>query len=986
MELKAQTSINIENIIIDSKLRNNNIICIQQDEQGFLWIGTDWGLYKYDGYTFKEYLVTTNPSIIHNNVKSLLLEGNNLWIGTKGGISILNTENNTIIASYSSKDSVLADNYVTKIIKDKKEGIWVTYATNKISKYLGNNQFQHFNILTEGIDELFKVTEIIETTSNVFYLKMVCETTNVFAIVEAKIIDNIIRTTLIKQTTEDVLFFFSKKDTPYLIESNKLFKYNVTLKKLEFQRELFQNNEDFAKISTVYKDAKANIFVGTKINSFYNLNNKTFEPENIVYINQEKSWINSFFIDNSNLMWVATTGGLFKIKNNPILFKKYLYEKSVGNRNKMRSIIQDKEGAIYAVNQKALFKYDTILNKFKNQHWIVDEKIANPYALLEYDEYSFLVGTQNSGINIYDKKANTSVPFLKSYQTLSSNHVTKLLKDEQDILWIGTLDGLHYYDKKHDSLLKVVDNDSINSVEIQEIVHDIKTIKPHEFWVGTSTGLYYLNVNDSVFPLKINIKKIEKVPYTIRCLYIENNIIWVATQTNGVVKYNIINEETELIDTSDGLSDNTVYSILKGDENELWIGTFNGLSRYAIDQNQFLNYYEYNGLANNEFNSSSQLKASNGDLYFGGQNGISVVDLNKFKSDSTSYKLNVSSVYYYDSKNDKNIEIGVDNTDLQQIALPNNPSFLTFEFSLTDYFEPKNNIYKYKVLGLQNEWSVLNNSNVLTFTNFPSGEYVLEVMASTNYGNWNKETILLPIKVEEIYYKTWWFFASWGILTFLLFYVFRRYELNNIKKMEKLRLRISKDLHDELGSALTGIAIRTDLINENIDEETKNKFLKEISIESRSAVDSLSDIVWALDSTNNSIQDLYDRMESILFKLLTPLKIRYFFTPYEVNKNLGLKPDDKQQLFLIFKEAITNIVKHSNATFVDVTITKEVGKLKLKIHDNGTVFKNEKHSLNGKGIKNMKLRADKMNSELKITINKGFIIELWFDYSIGKTT
>jgi signal transduction histidine kinase len=204
--------------------------------------------------------------------------------------------------------------------------------------------------------------------------------------------------------------------------------------------------------------------------------------------------------------------------------------------------------------------------------------------------------------------------------------------------------------------------------------------------------------------------------------------------------------------------------------------------------------------------------------------------------------------------------------------------------------------------------------------------------------------------------------------------------------MEKLRLRISKDLHDELGSSLTGVAIRADLINEQIDQETKNKFLNEISIQSRSAVDSLSDIVWALDSTNNSIQDLYDRMESILFKLLTPLKISYSFTPYEVNKYLGLKPDYKQHLFLIFKEAVTNIVKHSNATNVDVTITKERRKLKLKIHDNGTNFKNEKNSLNGYGIKNMKSRADKIKGELKITVKDGFIIELWFDYLTQKPT
>jgi len=226
----------------------------------------------------------------------------------------------------------------------------------------------------------------------------------------------------------------------------------------------------------------------------------------------------------------------------------------------------------------------------------------------------------------------------------------------------------------------------------------------------------------------------------------------------------------------------------------------------------------------------------------------------------------------------------------------------------------------------------------------------------------------------------WWFISVISVLILLLFYLVRKYELGNIKKMEQLRLRISRDLHDELGSSLTGIAIRSELIKEEIDEKIKNEFLNEISVQSRSAVDSLSDIVWALDAANNRIEDLYDRMESILFQLLAPVNIQYTFSPLEIKYVVGLKQDAKQHLFLIFKEAITNIVKHSNATIVAVTITKEKNKIKLTIHDNGSNIQENGDRLNGHGLKNMKLRAEKINGILNISTINGFMLELWFDF------
>jgi len=976
---KAQEITTNENVISEIELQNHNILCITQDTQGFLWIGTSSGLYKYDGYSFKEYLVKTNPSIINNNVIALLVDGDNLWIGTKGGITILNTKTNKT-ESISDK---LTNIYVTNLYRDKSNNIWVGYNSNDVSKHLGDYKFQHFDLNIRKENDFFSVRGIVEPIPNTFYYKMVCEISNFITILEVKHNLNSITTNVIAEDIKDSnVLLFSKDSALFVIRDDTIFSYSAENQKYKYVKKIF--DKDTIQNLNIFIDNDSKIYLGTKKSSFYNLNKETLLPENYSLINRDASWVNNFFLDNSGLLWVGTSNGLYKVKKRKKLFKKYLSNSNSKPPNKIRSIIQDSIGDIYAVNELDLFKFDSISDNFQNVNVKNKNVFDSPNTLLENDTNTLLVGTQNSGIHIYDKNTNIFKSFLKENKKLETNQVIKLCRDKQNILWVGTLDGLHYFDYKKDTLVKIIDFGKQNFSEIEEAVYNIKPFKENQIWVGTGTGLYHLKVDYSVFPLKIDVEKVKNIPNTVRSILIDDDILWIATQTEGVIKYNSKTLETVFINESNGLASNSVFSILKGENSEIWIGTLKGISRYNITTKQFLNYYDYDGLADNKFTANSQLRTKKGELFFGGQNGISSFNPIDFKSDSTNVNLNITSISWFGSNRDSKTILDVDNSNIQPLELPFTNSFINFEFSLTDYFKPQNNTFKYRILGLHNDWRMLKESNVLSFTNFPPGQYNLEVMASTNYGKWNNQMINLPIIVAEVYYKEWWFLTLWGALTLLIFYSMRKYELRHMKNIEELRLRISRDLHDELGGALTGIAIRSELVSEEIDKGKKKEYLEEISLQSRAAVDSLSDIVWALDSTNNSIQDLYDRMESIMFKLLTPLKINYSFNPLKGKKYISLKHKNRHHLFLIFKEAINNIAKHSNATHVNVKMVKEKNKINLTIKDNGTKISTFKDNLNGHGIENMKLRAKKINGKILINTEDGFTLEIWFDFSVRK--
>ena len=350
-----------------------------------------------------------------------------------------------------------------------------------------------------------------------------------------------------------------------------------------------------------------------------------------------------------------------------------------------------------------------------------------------------------------------------------------------------------------------------------------------------------------------------------------------------------------------------------------------------------------------------------------------------FVTDSINFKLNLNKISWYNSRK-KTTNINLIENDFTSITLPYDNAFVKFEFAFTNTSAINYNKFKYKLSGLYSSWRALEKTNELTFTHLPSGEYILEIVYSTDINKHKIKTFKIPIIVKQIYYKKSWFILALVCFLLLTFYCIRKYEMLHINKMEELKLKISRDLHDELGSAITGIAIKSDLLLEKIGLSSKEEILTQISEQSRLAVDALSDIVWVIDSRNNSIQNLSERMESVMYQYLAPLNISFKLKSLQNKKTLCINQDQRQHVFLIFKEAITNIMKHSNATNVFVSITKDKDNLKLTIKDNGTNIIHEYKTLNGNGIKNMKLRAEKINGEIQFIHNKGFTLNLLFNY------
>jgi signal transduction histidine kinase len=232
----------------------------------------------------------------------------------------------------------------------------------------------------------------------------------------------------------------------------------------------------------------------------------------------------------------------------------------------------------------------------------------------------------------------------------------------------------------------------------------------------------------------------------------------------------------------------------------------------------------------------------------------------------------------------------------------------------------------------------------------------------------------IPIKVRPIFFKTWWFVTLSVLLIGGLVYAFVHYRLQRLLEMERMRTRIAGDLHDEVGSMLSGLSMQAEIME--LDHEKSNAVrLHRISEISRMTLSKMRDVVWSIDSRRDQVKDLLDRMRENAEEMLTPKDIIFHFELGVLPLEKKLPVDERQHLFLFYKEAINNIAKHSNGTSVTIRIGHFADHFELYIHDNGSVSATTSSS-SGFGLQNLEMRAKKLGGTFLLNKEDGFKVGL----------
>jgi len=1023
--------IKFERLSIEHGLSQITVHAILQDSKGFLWFGTEDGLNRFDGYKFVTFRHDDNDStsISDNFIWSIIEDKSGfIWIGTNGGglnrYDYLSNSFTYYMHDPKNANSI-SENNIRKVFEDSGGELWIGTNSSGLCKFdRSQNKFiritsnKNPNSLSSNNIRFISEDEnknLWIATDGGGVNKFDKNTNKFFPYYSFIFNKNIIAAPVVwSLLNEGNIVWIGTYE-------NGLIKFNVKTGKVEnhFYRannnSLIQNN-----ITYILKDASRHLWICTEaglsilnINSgkFYNYRHNISDIKSI-----GNNIIRCAYSDKSNLIWLGTFGGGVNKINLNKKFKTYSHDPSDINsvsHNMIRAIYQDSGKNIWV---GTLGNGLNLLNKEKNkfEHFTADNSttsISNNIitSIWEDNEKNIWVGTWGGGLNKikFGVKPNKEhyiqniTYFLNNPNndySISSNIIQAIFQDSKGNIWVGTESGLDKYQKTNNRFIRYANQtDDINSLSDNRIQSKCIIEDKHgNIWVGTWRGLNRISIpqkNNSNKNNKLIFERFLRDPQDVNSLS-DNRIVslyedelrsnkdttflWIGTVGGGLNKLEIINSENSSAQIKykfthytekDGLPNNVVYGILGDKNGNIWLSTNNGISKFNPAQEAFRNYDISDGLQSNQFFWGAFHKTSDGELFFGGINGLNSFYPSELKENTYIPPVYITDCEIYNSQNQ--------NYKLNSYSQPNSISLfydsytLNFEFAALDFTTPEKNQYEYILEGYDEEWKSSGGKNTVTYTNISDGDYTFKVRGSNNDKVWNQQSASVQIKILTPFWKTWAFVAV-VFLTFLgLGIYFVTAQIKNILAVERLRTKIAADLHDNIGSSLTEISILSEVISTRLNgaEKDVQKSLGKISAKSRDLIDKMSDIVWLVNPKRDSLYDLILRLQDTYSELLAETNISFRSDNLKALENVSLQMEHRQHLFLIFKEAINNCITHSNCTEIYLNAKVNGRKLEMELSDNGNGY--ERKTSQGNGLDNMENRAALIGGKLYIDSSLG---------------
>lgn len=495
--------------------------------------------------------------------------------------------------------------------------------------------------------------------------------------------------------------------------------------------------------------------------------------------------------------------------------------------------------------------------------------------------------------------------------------------------------------------------------------------------IGSYNGLFIIPLDSHAISDDLDNLEEEFRNKHINFISVEEEDIIIGTMENGLFFYHILTAEIIQISRLTGLSSNAICGVIPDYKGNYWVSTYNGL--YVIDQQKNVSYsfFESDGINQNEFNRFSYLGRKD-KIYFGGINGILEIDLDKFiGKDTNAPSYLISSISYYDEKQKGQLSRHF-NGPVDKIILQ------PYQENLSIKFKPLNSIktlqpIRVRIKNKEYKWHNLGEDFTFQFPDFGGGRYSLEVEQKIQGSDWQKvETISIPVIMEMYFYETIWFkiLIIFSILSAL--YLYFRKSIQQVKEMENMRGQIASDLHDSLGSLLTGMASKAEVaLQRNPDNQNYNHFIKE----SNNALEIMRDAIWSINPDNDTLRNLVDRMKDFAFNMLNHKDIPVEYQ-IDIDKDSKIKPIWRREFYLIFKEAITNILKHAEPSVVRIQLTQDKKGISMIINNDGITssksFTSNNHNGLSMGLKTMTKRAENLNGGMthQVLDNNEFQIEI----------
>ena len=925
--LSAQVKI-FRNLTIEDGLAQSYVNAVYQDSKGYMWFGTLHGLTRWDGIYYRNYdlvdgLIGAGINVISED------NAGNVLIGTNLGLSLYK--------NYKLKNINFPENISSK-------DIYSFYTDSDNDTYIGLSKglikLSGEKIVNPYSDSIVKdkfVYTISGSKDGVIYLGvrglgLVKLEKNKFEIISESSLFNLSWGNS----------FFNKKDE-LIITTRKGFALYKN-GKIKFT-DLVGNDKNL-RIRKLFPGDNDQIFVSTNRGVMIYENGKT----DIIDIKNglKGNSVVTVFRDNSGVYYFGTQAEGVALYDGGRIFS--LNKETGFSSNRIYGISEGYDESVYiATYGGGIQKYDgkrvTVISEKKGfpSDNVNDVKKFDDKHIIAATDRGLVIWSKAGVKKIYDKKFG-----------FSSNFFREIFVDSDKTIYAVNHFGLHII--KNNKFTVIDKSKGLPTSNISSVYK----LLDGTILLGTENKGLVKVKNSKVSVID---KKDGLADNKVMCVYQSSDGSVLAGTQGGLT---IIKEgKIKVYNTLNGLTDNTIYGIGEDDYGNIYLTTNRGvdvISEFSEEINVH-NISMKNGLAGNECNARGIYKDVKGRMWIGTLKGTSCYDPSKDNSAKTPPEIKITSVRLYD-------EIVWEYYDNKNLIFEPDQNYLRFRFLGVNLTAPEQVKYQYRLTNVDPEW-VETDVRFARYANLSNGDYTFEVRSKNDGGNWSGVK-RVNFTIQAPFYKTWWFIIlSVGFIagTIILIITMR---VRQVIEVERLRTKLSADLHDNVGAGLTEISILSEVIafakERNSEDVTKN--LNLISKTARQLVDSMSDIVWLVNPKRDSLYDLIIRLEENYREILNQKGIAFQSKNLIALESISLPMEYRQHLYLIFKEAINNSLKYSNCNKIFLDANVEGKKLTMHLKDDGKGFDQSRNS-NGDGLKNMYERSNLINGKLNIESVEG---------------
>lgn len=945
-------------------LASNFVNDIYQDRKGFLWFATGEGLSQFDGYNFRNFDESDGlpPSAIRFITED---DNGNLWVATWKGVSRL-IESDSIGLP---KDGIPTKRFVSFNVI---EGDSIQQKVrNQVSRILFHPDGSMWCLTDLG---LYKASNPLAETVT-------------------------FETIFDRDTTFSSGAFRDKKGNLWFGVGDELVEIRGT--------EIINHGSiglPFPKdmITDIKSDKNGRLLVSDVRNLFEFLPPDETRPKGVfqtIFSVEKETGLSSFLFDNEDNLWIETQKGLIKFADGkPLRFDDF----GEGSFSSINALAKDNSGNLWIGLQnngvsklmsEAVVNFiprrddskivGDVLETDDGKIWamlingfpaviengeLVEREFDLPLpssisALFSKNKDGWVYSAQNQTLRLKSPRLrmrNERIIDVSKYID-SLTEGCRFYEDEQETFWIAKRDGKLYRGR------------SDNNGEF--VFESFKTETPFSFFGSriTSDGSGGIWLSHPLFldrfrngeysPVKISDGLPEIDPRSI--FKDSRGWLWIGHRNKGVSVTKEPAAENPVFfnysKTSSPLSSNAVRSIVEDNEGRMYFATDRGLDRFDLEENKWLHLSEKTGLSGNLI--LGVIKDKKGFIWAATDSGLSRVDSNLDKTSEIIPPIYLTSINI--AGKDLNLPLsGL--AEIQKMELNSDENNLSIEY-VAPNFRDENFNYQHRFENDNSEWSKPTKERAISFSLLPAGSYRFEVRAINQNGVTSLKPASFEFQILPPIWQRWWFVLGVISLIGLSIYWLYRIRIARLLEVERTRTRIATDLHDDIGTNLSKISLLSEIVKMQLgnENEERSRMLQVIGDASRESVGAMSDIVWSINPGKDSLADITRRMRQHLDEVFLEKDVKKIFNAPEDGKDRKLSMEVRREFYLIFKEAVNNIAKHSGCTEVVIDFEVEQNNLFLQIKDNGKGFDTANNS-NGNGLQNMKLRAKRINAIIEI--------------------